>query len=141
MAIRARFDDVAAPSVSDICYATPNRQAAIEAIAREADLVGGAYDHALRVGAAIECVHAQSLVHDDLPCMDYDDLRRGRPALHRKPAEGPEWRPAIINPWLARLSRRQMGIERCTRFLRSPPSQYCSSLSLSSPNRPSELRG
>ena len=48
------------------------------------DLVGGPYALALRVGAAIECVHAQSLVHDDLPCMDDDDLRRGRPTLHRK---------------------------------------------------------
>ncbi|QQA43024.1 polyprenyl synthetase family protein [Pelagovum pacificum] len=34
--------------------------------------------------AAIECIHAYSLVHDDLPCMDDDDLRRGRPTLHRK---------------------------------------------------------
>ncbi len=36
------------------------------------------------VGAAIECVHAYSLVHDDLPCMDNDDLRRGQPTVHRK---------------------------------------------------------
>lgn len=36
------------------------------------------------VAAAIECLHAYSLVHDDLPCMDDDDLRRGRPTLHRK---------------------------------------------------------
>ena len=36
------------------------------------------------VGAAIECVHAYSLVHDDLPCMDDDDLRRGQPTVHRK---------------------------------------------------------
>lgn len=48
------------------------------------ELVGGSYAQALRIGAAIECVHAQSLVHDDLPCMDDDDLRRGRPTLHRK---------------------------------------------------------
>ena len=34
--------------------------------------------------AAIECIHAYSLVHDDLPCMDDDDLRRGRPTVHRK---------------------------------------------------------
>ncbi len=47
------------------------------------ELVGGSYQHALRVGAAIECVHAQSLVHDDLPCMDDDDTRRGKPALHK----------------------------------------------------------
>jgi geranylgeranyl pyrophosphate synthase len=39
---------------------------------------------ALRAAAAIECVHAQSLVHDDLPCMDNDDLRRGRPTVHRR---------------------------------------------------------
>ena len=36
-----------------------------------------------RVGAAIECVHAYSLIHDDLPAMDDDDLRRGRPTTHR----------------------------------------------------------
>ncbi len=35
-------------------------------------------------GAALECIHAYSLVHDDLPCMDDDDLRRGRPTLHKK---------------------------------------------------------
>ena len=53
-------------------------------VAAVSELVGGSYAQALRVGAAIECVHAQSLVHDDLPCMDNDDLRRGRPTLHRK---------------------------------------------------------
>jgi farnesyl diphosphate synthase len=37
----------------------------------------------LRVASAIECVHTYSLIHDDLPCMDDDDLRRGRPTLHR----------------------------------------------------------
>jgi len=36
-----------------------------------------------RVGAAIECLHGYSLIHDDLPAMDDDDLRRGRPTLHR----------------------------------------------------------
>ena len=48
-----------------------------------AELVGGSYDHALRLGAAIECVHAQSLIHDDLPCMDNDDFRRGKPTVHK----------------------------------------------------------
>jgi farnesyl diphosphate synthase len=38
----------------------------------------------LRVGAALECVHCYSLVHDDLPAMDDDDLRRGKPTVHRK---------------------------------------------------------
>ncbi len=36
------------------------------------------------LAAAVEIVHAYSLVHDDLPCMDDDDLRRGRPTVHRK---------------------------------------------------------
>jgi farnesyl diphosphate synthase len=38
---------------------------------------------ALMVGAALECVHCYSLVHDDLPAMDDDDLRRGRPTVHK----------------------------------------------------------
>lgn len=37
-----------------------------------------------RVACAVECIHAYSLVHDDLPCMDDDDLRRGMPTTHRK---------------------------------------------------------
>lgn len=39
-------------------------------------------------GLAIECMHAYSLIHDDLPCMDDDDLRRGKPTVHRKWSEG-----------------------------------------------------
>jgi len=39
---------------------------------------------ALRTAAAVECVHAYSLVHDDLPCMDDDALRRGKPTVHVK---------------------------------------------------------
>jgi farnesyl diphosphate synthase len=38
----------------------------------------------LRTACAIECVHTYSLVHDDLPCMDNDDLRRGQPSTHKK---------------------------------------------------------
>ena len=38
---------------------------------------------ASRVGAAIECIHVYSLIHDDLPCMDNDDMRRGKPTVHR----------------------------------------------------------
>ena len=43
---------------------------------------GGTGD-ATDLGAAVEVVHAYSLVHDDLPCMDDDDMRRGRPTVHR----------------------------------------------------------
>jgi farnesyl diphosphate synthase len=39
--------------------------------------------HVLRAACALECIHAYSLVHDDLPCMDDDDLRRGRPTVHK----------------------------------------------------------
>ncbi len=38
---------------------------------------------ALQVGSALECVHCYSLIHDDLPAMDDDDLRRGRPTVHK----------------------------------------------------------
>ena len=40
-------------------------------------------ERALRVGLAVECIHVYSLIHDDLPCMDDDDLRRGKPTVHR----------------------------------------------------------
>lgn len=40
-------------------------------------------ERSLRVAMAVECVHCYSLVHDDLPCMDDDDLRRGRPTTHK----------------------------------------------------------
>ena len=38
---------------------------------------------AIRVASAIECIHCYSLIHDDLPCMDDDDMRRGKPSLHK----------------------------------------------------------
>jgi len=44
--------------------------------------LGGALEAALPAGVACEMIHAYSLVHDDLPCMDDDDLRRGRPTVH-----------------------------------------------------------
>jgi farnesyl diphosphate synthase len=40
-------------------------------------------EQALRVALAIECIHVYSLIHDDLPCMDDDDLRRGKPTVHK----------------------------------------------------------
>jgi farnesyl diphosphate synthase len=46
-------------------------------------LLGADETAVLRAACALECIHAYSLVHDDLPCMDDDDLRRGRPTTHR----------------------------------------------------------
>jgi farnesyl diphosphate synthase len=41
-------------------------------------------DRAVRAGAAIEAIHVYSLIHDDLPCMDDDDMRRGKPTVHKQ---------------------------------------------------------
>jgi farnesyl diphosphate synthase len=48
-----------------------------------ASLFGVDRNQALMAGAALECVHCYSLVHDDLPAMDNDDLRRGQPTVHK----------------------------------------------------------
>lgn len=48
-----------------------------------AEAAGGAPDLAMMSAVAIECLHTYTLIHDDLPAMDDDDLRRGRPTLHR----------------------------------------------------------
>ena len=48
------------------------------------NVLTGSYEKALDCASAIECMHAYSLVHDDLPCMDDADLRRGQPSCHMK---------------------------------------------------------
>ena len=53
-------------------------------VLRVASLFGAAPGGAVRAAAAVEMLHAYSLVHDDLPAMDDDDLRRGRPSTHRR---------------------------------------------------------
>jgi farnesyl diphosphate synthase len=52
-------------------------------VVETATLFGVARSQALMAGAALECIHCYSLVHDDLPAMDNDDLRRGQPTLHK----------------------------------------------------------
>lgn len=47
------------------------------------NLIHGDERGLLRAACAVECIHAYSLIHDDLPCMDDDDLRRGRPTVHK----------------------------------------------------------
>ena len=46
-------------------------------------LCGGDIEKALPFACALEMIHTYSLIHDDLPCMDNDDLRRGRPTCHK----------------------------------------------------------
>ena len=45
------------------------------------------YQQILKICAAVECIHAYSLIHDDLPCMDNDNLRRGKLSTHKKFSE------------------------------------------------------
>jgi len=52
-------------------------------VLESAALFGAAADDALVVATALECIHCYSLIHDDLPAMDDDDMRRGRPTVHR----------------------------------------------------------
>ncbi|CAN5677065.1 polyprenyl synthetase family protein [soil metagenome] len=53
-----------------------------------AEACGGSLGRALPAAAAVECIHTYSLIHDDLPCMDDDDFRRGRPTSHKVFGEG-----------------------------------------------------
>lgn len=53
-------------------------------VMESARLFGVGESAALRVAAAVECAHTYSLIHDDLPCMDDDDMRRGQPSVHKK---------------------------------------------------------
>jgi len=53
-------------------------------VQKSAELHGVGHDRSARAAAAVEAIHAYSLVHDDLPCMDDDDQRRGQPTVHVK---------------------------------------------------------
>jgi geranylgeranyl diphosphate synthase type II len=53
-----------------------------------ATALGGSEDLALDPACAVEMIHTYSLIHDDLPCMDNDDFRRGKPSLHKAFTEG-----------------------------------------------------
>jgi geranylgeranyl diphosphate synthase type II len=53
-----------------------------------ARILSGSYEQAIPTACAVEMLHTQSLIHDDLPCMDNDDLRRGKMTCHIKYGEG-----------------------------------------------------
>src|SRR5437773_2444031 len=92
------------------------------------EAVGGGSPAVAELAAAVEVVHAYSLVHDDLPCMDNDDLRRGRPPppARRCGATAPTWGSrsrSTTTCWTPRppqisWARRRGG----TRPSRNPPS-------------------
>ena len=53
-----------------------------------ADACGGSHKEAMPLACAVECIHTYSLIHDDLPAMDNDDFRRGKPTNHKVFGEG-----------------------------------------------------
>ena len=77
------------PEGSDVCKAARysllgggKRVRAILALS-VCDMLGGEMQAAAQFAAAVEMLHCYSLIHDDLPCMDNDDMRRGRPSCHK----------------------------------------------------------
>ena len=62
----------------------PGKRLRPQLVLLAAEACGGSVDAALPAAVAVEMVHAYSLVHDDLPAMDDDDLRRGRPTCHKQ---------------------------------------------------------
>jgi geranylgeranyl diphosphate synthase type II len=66
----------------------PGKRFRPQLVLASAETFGAPLANALDPACAIEMIHAYSLIHDDLPCMDNDDFRRGRPTLHRVYSEG-----------------------------------------------------
>ena len=73
------------PLIEAICYAVlaPGKRVRPGLVLMCNEACGGEQDWALAAACAVEMIHAYSLVHDDLPSMDDDDLRRGRPTVHK----------------------------------------------------------
>ena len=73
------------PLIDAICYAAlaPGKRIRPALVLMSAEACGGQQEPALPAACAVEMIHAYSLVHDDLPSMDDDDLRRGRPTVHK----------------------------------------------------------
>lgn len=73
------------PLIDAICYAAlaPGKRIRPALVLMSCEACGGEQSLALPAACAVEMIHAYSLVHDDLPSMDDDDLRRGRPTVHK----------------------------------------------------------
>lgn len=55
------------------------------------ELVGGSVEQAMPAAVAMEMIHTMSLIHDDLPAMDNDDFRRGKPTCHKVHLSSSSW--------------------------------------------------
>src|SRR5580658_1622225 len=75
-----------------------------------AEVLRGKIDDALPLACALECIHTYSLIHDDLPAMDNDDLRRGKPTNHKVFGEGIAILAAQCRGW-PRYPHRQIILE------------------------------
>ena len=84
------------------------------------ELCGGNAEEALPFGAAIEMVHTYSLIHDDLPCMDNDDLRRGKPTNHRVYGEATAVLAgdALLTAAFSQLAKAKLPAERIVEAVR-----------------------
>jgi len=78
-------DDARAPLVEAMRYAAIGGGKRVRPLllATVAEMYGGSRHAAVRAGCAIEAIHVYSLIHDDLPCMDDDDMRHGKPTVHK----------------------------------------------------------
>ena len=82
-AVEAALADVALPVADAMRYAVVGGKCLRGFLVLEGARLHGVRD-AMPVAAAIECLHSYSLIHDDMPCMDDDALRRGQPTVHIK---------------------------------------------------------
>jgi geranylgeranyl diphosphate synthase type II len=86
----SQFDDACPAHLAEaIQYSLlgPGKRLRPQLVLMAAEACGGSIDAAMPAACAVEMVHAYSLVHDDLPAMDDDDLRRGRPTCHKRYGE------------------------------------------------------
>ena len=92
-----------------------------------AEASGGKFEPALPLACAVECIHTYSLIHDDLPSMDNDDFRRGRPTCHKAFGEGMAVLAGDALLTIAFKSRQVLKLQDAMSYVRSsvkyPPVQ------------------
>jgi geranylgeranyl pyrophosphate synthase len=109
----------------------PGKRVRPTLVIRCCEAVGGRAEDALAAAAAIELIHAFSLVHDDLPAMDDDDVRRGRPALHRHTSEamallaGDAMLGLAVELVLARVDPARTGARLCHELIQGCNDMIC----------------
>lgn len=82
---RSRENALAKPLIEAMCYSLKNggKRFRPQVVFAAAKMLDVSFDQVVALAAAIECIHTYSLIHDDLPTMDNDDIRRGQPTNHK----------------------------------------------------------